>query len=240
MKTGPIGRRVWLLALALLGTGASAPESSLPPDYRPPDTRGLCPSLEEDYLLCSGDSWSGNCADFVAAAGRLGEIYRSELREHPGWITGLRTTIWWGCGEAHLVDLRSLLERIDTPQARAVLADEPYRSLAKPRPPAPPPAPDQELDCVTPSSQGERNACAARNLAQAKASHERALAACRERVAPALRQELLDAETHWEQLLPLECEGNAQTRDECLAQAYEERRQSLASMHPECAAPDPG
>jgi hypothetical protein len=237
---GRMRRATWLLMGILLGAQASGaePQSSPPPDYRPPDTRELCPALAEDYELCSGDTWSGNCADFVVAASRLGEIYRSELREHPGWSNQLQTTLWWGCGSADLRELRSLLERIDTPQARAVLAEEPYRSLREPRAPAPRPPPHQELDCVAPSTQAERDACAARNLARAEAEHERAFGACRERVAPALRQELVDAEASWKKLLPLECAGAAYTRDECLARAYEERTQSIASMHPECAAPD--
>lgn len=237
---GPMHRQSWLLAVILLGAGASpaAPETSLPPDYQPPNMQGLCPALAEDYELCSDDPWSGNCADFVAAAGRLGEIYRSEVRQHPGWASELEKTLWWGCGSAHLEELRSLLERIDTPRAREVLAEEPYRSLREPRAPAPRPPPHQELDCVAPSSEAERDACAARNLARAKGEHERAFGACRERVAPELRQELVDAEASWKKLLPLECSGAAYTRDECLARAYEERTQSLASMHPECNASD--
>lgn len=226
-----------LLAVILLEAGVAwaEPASSPPPDYRPPQTGELCPALAEDFELCSDDPWSGNCADFVTAAGRLGEIYRSELHEHPSWVSGLQTTIWWGCGSAHLGELGSLLERIDTPQARAVLVEEPYRSLRKPSAPAPRTPAHQELDCAAPSTPAERDACAARNLARAKARHERIYGACRERVAPALRQELVDAETSWEKLLPLECAGDAYTRDECLARAYDERARSLASMHPECA-----
>lgn len=230
-----------LLALVVVGAGSAwaASDSSPPPDYRPPDTEQLCPALPEDYELCSDDLWSGNCADFVVAAGRLGEIYRSELREHPGWILGLQTSIWWGCGEAHLAELRSLLERIDTPPARAVLAQEPYRSLEQPRRPAARPPAPQELDCVAPSTPAERDACAARNLDRARAEYERVFGACRGRVASPLRSELVDAESSWEKLLPLECTGPAYTRDECLAHAYEERTQSVVAMHPECAAAAP-
>lgn len=239
-------RRTWLLALILLGAQASPaePRSSPPPDtrapdYRAPDTQGLCPQLAQDYELCTSDPWSGNCAEFVTAAGRLGKIYRSELRAHPGWASDLQTTIWWGCGTAELPELRSLLERIGTPEARAVLAEEPYASLAEPRAPARPPLPPQELDCEAPSTPAERDGCAARNLAQAKAEHERAVATCRKRVAPELRQELVGAEASWEKLLPLECTGTGEMRDECLAQAYEERTRSISSLHPECAAAGP-
>jgi hypothetical protein len=231
-------RQAWLATLLLFGAALSrgaGSESSLPPDYRPPETQELCPALAEDFELCSDDLWSGNCADFVVAAGRLGEIYRSELRAHPGWIAGLQETIWWGCGTAPFTELRALLERIDTPQARAVLAQEPYRSLGQPRPPSREAAPPEEPDCVVPSTQAERDTCAARRLARAKQEHERFLAACREKVAPGLRQELMQAESGWEKEVGLECAGSGFVRDECLAQAYQERAQSIVSMHPECA-----
>lgn len=215
------------------------PEPQLAPDYRPPDTGDLCPAIEENYELCSDDTWSGNCPGFVTDAGRLGEIYRSELREHPGWGDALRTTIWWGCGSAKLEDLQSLLLRLDSPQARSVLAEEPYQSLGPPRVPArAAPPPNRELDCVAPSTEPERGACAAHNLSQAKAAHARAYANCSQKVAPALSGELVDAEESWVKLLPLECEGDAYTRDDCLARAYQERTQSIASQHPECAGHD--
>lgn len=235
---GSMRRHFWLLAMILLGVGASraAPESSPPPDFRPPDTQGICPALAEDYELCSDDPWSGNCADFVTAAARLGEIYRSELSEHPDWGSDLQTAIWWGCGSADLAGLRSLLERIDTPQARAVLAEEPYRGLREPRPPAPSPPSHQELDCGAPSTQAERDACAARKLARAKVEHEGAFDACSKKVAPALRKELVDGETSWRKQLPLECGGTSHMRDVCLARAYAQRTQWIVSMHPECAA----
>jgi hypothetical protein len=239
MTTRATRQQAWVVTLLLFGAWASraGSESSLPPDYRPPDTQALCPALAEDFELCSEDTWSGNCADFVVAAGRLGEIYRSELRAHPSWIAGLQDTIWWGCGTAPLAELGSLLERIDTPQARAVLAQEPYRSLGKPRSRPPEASAAEEQDCLAPSTQAQRDACAARRLARARAEHERVFAACRDRVAPALRPELVEAETGWEKDLVLECAGSGYVRDECLAQAYQERAQSIASMHPECAAP---
>jgi hypothetical protein len=73
-------------------------------------------------------------------------------------------------------------------------------------------------------------------LAGAKAQHERFFDACNKKLAPALRQELLEAETSWLKLLPLECGGAPPTRDACLARAYAERTQSIASRHTECAA----
>lgn len=235
----PMRVAICLLSAVLLGAQAWVPDDSAP-DFRPPDSRGVCPALAQDYEMCSADLWSGNCADLVTAAGRLGEIYRSELGEHPSWIDELRTTIWWGCGEAHFEELGALLARIDSPQARAVLAEEPYRSLRRPpepspAPPAPPPA--AAPDCEAPSTQAERDACAAAELDRARAEHGRVFAACQKRVAPALHQELIDAEKSWERELPLACPGSGQVRDECLANAYRERTQSIDSTHPECAGP---
>lgn len=231
-------RRGWLLAWIPLAASAAwaASDTSPPPDYRPPATQEICPALAEDFELCSEDAMSGNCADYVTAAGRLGEIYRSELRAHPGWIRGLQTTVWWGCGTARFEELTALLERIDTPAARAVLAQEPYRSLREPLPTAPEPPPAEEPDCTAPASAAERDQCAARELTRAQAIHAQVLDACRQRIAPGLRQELVGAEAGWERTLPLECEGTGAERDDCLAQAYRERARSIAAMHPECAA----
>jgi hypothetical protein len=236
MTTFRVRGRFELLALLLVCVQTAAADSP-PPDYRPPDTAGICPAIAEDYLICSGDSWSGNCADFVKAAGRLGEVYRSELSAHPGWIDDLQNTIWWGCGSARLGDLRALLERIDSAEARSVLGDEPYRSLVG-APPAPADrnAAHSEGNCSDSATESERNACATRRLQQAQAAHARDFDACVVRVAPALRPELVDAETSWKKMVPLECDGDTYLRDTCLARAYAERSQSIATIHPECAA----
>jgi hypothetical protein len=234
------GRLLLLLAAILLAPRSSPAQegSSPPPDYRAPETGDLCPRLAEDFELCAGDLLSGNCADFVGAAGRLGAIYRSELSRHPGWVTPLRTTVWWGCGSASLAEMGSLLGRIDTPEARAVLAEEPYRSLreeaAAARTPARMPPQPQEPDCLAPATPAERDACAAAELARSKAAHESAFAACRSKVIPALASELMEAEKAWQVTLSGECPGAAYTRDLCLAQAYRERTESIAAMHPEC------
>jgi len=233
-------RQSAVLVLILIAAPAWAEADALvPPDFHPPDVGDLCPAIEEDYEFCSVDIWSGNCPNFVTDARRLGGIYRSELREHPGWEAALRSTIWWGCGSAQLDDIRSALERLGTPQARAVLAEEPYRSLAQPAESAAAPPPHQERDCLGLSTQAERDACGARNLSEAKAEHARLYGACQQKVAPGLSGELIDAEASWEKLLPLECTGIGYSRDECLARAYEERAQSIASLHPECAESDP-
>jgi len=229
-------RQTALLAAIVTGPPAWAESrSSMPPDYRPPGTGDVCPAIEEDYEFCSVDTWSGNCPAFVRDARRLGEIYRSELRAHPDWKPDLQNSIWWGCGSAQLGDLRSVLERLDTPQARAALTVEPYRSLSAPPAPAAAPHPHRERDCLGLSTQSERDACGAGNLSHAKAVHERFFAACQQNVAPEMRAQLVDAEASWRKLLPLECTGTGYTRDECLARAYEERTQSIGSMHPECA-----
>jgi len=230
-----IARRA-LLALLALATSASAASPPIPPDFRPPDTGEICPALAEDYELCVADTWSGNCPGFVTDARRIGEVYRSELSQHPGWIDALQTVNWWGCGPAKLSDLRALLARLDTPEASAVLAQEPYRSLGERKAPAASAPPLEEADCVTPKTQAERGACAAQNLARAKAEHARVYGACSRMVAPGLADELVEAERNWEHLLALECEGDTYTRDECLAQAYDGRAKSIESLHPECVA----
>lgn len=230
--------------ILLAPLGSAAQEASSPaPDFRAPDTGDLCPGLAEDFELCAGDLLSDDCADFVAAADRLGGIYRAELGRHPGWVTPLRTTNWWGCGSASLTELGELLERIGSPQARATLAQEPYRSLpdeaAPARAPAPMPPAAEEPDCLSPATAADRDACAAFELAQARAEHESAFAACRQKVIPDLASELVDAEKAWQATLAGECPGEATyTRDTCLAQAYRQRTGSIAAMHPECR-PDP-
>lgn len=35
----------------------------------------IFPAIDEGFQLCASDLWSGNCAQFVAAAGRLAELY---------------------------------------------------------------------------------------------------------------------------------------------------------------------
>lgn len=230
-----------LLVLVRVGSaaGEADSEASIPPDYQPPGAQQLCGALTLDYELCDDDPQSGNCAGFVDAADRLGEIYRSELRAHPGWITDLRTTLWWGCGNANLEELRSLLARVDSAQAGAVLAQEPYRSLA-PAPAAAPvarPAAPEEPDCITGATPEARSACAARALAEAKAAHAAAYDACRQRVGPAFRETLASGEQSFERMLPLECTGVDFTRDECLANAYRERTRTMLSTHRECRSP---
>jgi len=237
IRAGADVARSALLALLVLGTPASAASPPpVPPDFRPPDTGEICPALEEDYELCVADTWSGNCPGFVTDAQRIGEVYRSELSQHPGWVTALQTINWWGCSPAQLGDLRALLVRLDTPEARAVLAQEPYRSLDKATAPAATAPPLERADCVKLETQTEREACAAQNLSRAKTEHASAYGACSRRVAPGLAEELIEAERNWEHLLAVECEGDPYTRDECLAQAYDERAKSIDSLHPECAA----
>jgi hypothetical protein len=58
----------------------------------------VCSAIEEDGMLCSADPMSGNCADFLAVADRLGALYPSELAKLPDSKEQLETTIWWGCG----------------------------------------------------------------------------------------------------------------------------------------------
>jgi hypothetical protein len=65
------------LVLALLtSSGGALAAQSVAPSASPPSTpQDICPAIDEGFQLCASDLWSGNCAQFVAAAGRLAELY---------------------------------------------------------------------------------------------------------------------------------------------------------------------
>ena len=130
--------RLACVAATLLWAANAGPAAAQegPP---PPSSIGVCPEIEEDGLLCSADLLSGNCADFVVAADRLGALYRSELAKLPDAQASLMTTTWWGCGPGTLGDITALLVRIGSPRALAVLQTQPYASLVVAA--SPPPAP---------------------------------------------------------------------------------------------------
>src|SRR4029450_13617169 len=63
---------------ALRGTAATpAVAAEHPP---PPPSSIVCPSIEEDGMLCASDSLGldGNCTHFIGASDRLGAVYRTE------------------------------------------------------------------------------------------------------------------------------------------------------------------
>ena len=95
-----------LLGLAL-GTAAVANDPL-------PATQGgsdICPRIEQNYVLCSGNLGSPSCTDLVDDVGALSQLYRGEIAKHPDWRKSLHTSIWWGCGDARLLDLRAARAR---------------------------------------------------------------------------------------------------------------------------------
>lgn len=235
------------LALAALVTSSTAlaAESETAPAGAGP-AQDVCPAIDEDFALCSSDSWSGNCAQFVAAAGRLAQLYQIQVAEDPQRASMLLSTNWWGCGEASLTQIRELLLRIGTPEARAVLQQEPFSRLARqgseqgPRPSAPPP----EVDCENEPTPDAQDACAARELASAEHAYRRVFEACTARVAEPLRSSFQEDEQAWQQELPTQCDAaafeygeprlQAFARSQCRASALRERTRGMLAAHPEC------
>lgn len=226
----------WLASgAALVASAASA--------QPPPSSSQVCPAIDEDYELCSGDPMSGNCPGFVAAAAALAELYASQLAEHPDWKESLDTTIWWGCGSANLAAIKTALAGVGTPRARALLESEPYRSVSQPRAPAFEPAGPTVVDCVN-LAPSERDACAARELAAAQAEYARTLQHCQQVVAPGLRSDFIAAERAWNASKGIECEGagdasqdpsvEGYARSTCAAQSTRQRTRSMLAAHPEC------
>lgn len=217
-------------------------------DPPPPSASTVCPAIEGDGLLCASDSLglSGNCTSFIAAADRLGALYRAELEKMPDSKDALLTTSWWGCGPASLFDVKRLLTRLGSAPALAVLGTEPYRSLpAVPRRPAP----TETLSCVDLQSPVDRNLCIGEKLEAVRELHQAAFARCKALVADALRDDLLESEASFErQLRPLCDTDTAEAgenawfrcfdRSQCLVQSYRERTSAMLALHPECAAED--
>ena len=198
-------------------------------------------------MLCASDSLGlvGNCTGFVAAADRLGALYRGELQKHPDSKQALLSTSWWGCGPPTLYDVKRLLVRLGSPPAVALLKTEPYRSLPEVPPFAPSP-PDATLSCIDLQNPVDRNLCAGVKLQAARADHQHAFDACKTRVASTLRDDLLDSEQAFESQMKALCDANsaeagasaqvrAFDRAECRTKAYKERTAAMFGMHPECA-----
>ena|GEM_PF-6867558 len=205
----------------------------------------VCPAIAEGFALCVNDLRSGNCAEFVQAADALAQLYQIQVAEAPDRAPMLLATNWWGCGNALLGDMKLLLLRLGSPGAQAVLQQEPFSRLPSPAPPAPSPPPARvEVDC---SNQPTPDACAARELAAAKAAYQAALGTCRTAVASPLRDAFDGSEQAWQQELPAQCDGagleydqprlQAFARSQCFASAYRERTRGMLLAHPECRAP---
>jgi hypothetical protein len=244
------GRALVASATLACVTAAVAFAQPLPP---PPDTSGVCPSLEEDGLLCSADLLSGDCDDFVGAADRLGALYRSQLAKLPDSEAALKATAWWGCGPDSFAGVRALLARIGSPRAQQVLSSEPYKSLAAPPPlsSAEPTAPPElQPDCENLEKPAERTACAGVWLETVRDEHRRALASCQPLVPPGLRDDFARDESSFEKALPGRCAAQAVgastpaesafLRSRCLATAIGERTEAMRQTYPDCAAGDRG
>jgi hypothetical protein len=239
-------------AAAIAAWIVQAAPGAAQPGPAPPDASGICPGIDEDGLLCSADPLSGNCADFVAAADRLGALYRSELAQLPGSEGSLLTTTWWGCGPGILADVTALLAQIGSPHAVAVLRTQPYATLAAQRPPPPPPsgaapsAPALPPDCNALSDPLQRNNCIGAQLQAARAENRSVLARCQPLVPEGMRDDFADSQATFQSLLPARCNAQAaefpekrdQTfiRSRCLVQALDDNTRGILTAHPECQA----
>jgi len=243
-----LGIAVILASLrALPGAPASA-QDNVPPV---PPASDVCPSIEDDGLLCTSDSLglSGNCTNFVAAADRLAALYAAQLQTDPTSRDTLLSTSWWGCGPSSLYDVKRLLARIGSPAALAVLKKQPYSSLPEVPPPPPPPPPTEPFTCLDLQNPVDRNLCAGAKLQSVRAYHDATFARCKTRVAGPLLDDLLDSEADFERQTRALCEADtsdagegakqrAYDRAQCLVRAYQERTNTMITLHPECAPDD--
>jgi len=226
----------------------AGPPAAAQDEPPPPPSSSVCPSVEDDGLLCTSDSlgMSGNCGSFVVAADRLGGLYRAELQKLPDSKEALLSTSWWGCGPSNLYDVKRLLVRLGSAPALAVLKTEPYRSLPEVPPPPPPPSPTGPFTCIDLQDPVERNLCAGAQLQSARAYHQAAFAQCKASVAGPLLDDLLNSESDFENQRRVLCDADtseaaegaklrAFDRARCLVQAYQERTQAMLALHPECA-----
>jgi len=232
--------------LALVASGAGLAAES-PATSASGPSQDVCPAIAEGFELCASDLLSGNCEQFIAAAGRLAELYQIQVDETPDRVPRLLSTNWWGCGDATLTDMKELLLRIGTPVAQAVLRQEPFARLALPsaeRAPQAPPPKTVGPDCAIEETPEARDACAAAELASAREGYQRAVASCSARVAPLLRGQLEGSEKAWQEMLPAQCDAaaleyedpglQAFARSQCLASSMRERTRGLLAAHPEC------
>jgi len=227
MRTG------FVVACTILGVGLVSAVAASDDSYvdTPPPTSAVCPAIEEDFDLCSDDLLSGNCRDFVEAARALGRLYRFNAQREPDRENELRTTVWWECGTRNLGEIAALLARVGSPEARSVLQSEPYRSLSEPgftAVPSPgPPAPPVECDALT--SDSDRDACEARELAALKKRHEQLFEACRNLLPGSLQDELAGQERAWRMRLEAECDD-----PECLSSSIRHRDDEIQQAFPQC------
>jgi hypothetical protein len=220
----------------LLGLLFAPPAAYAKDDFEDPGPMpgAVCPAVAEDYLICRDNPWSGNCGDFVHAAHELGRLYRFTVLREPDTADKLKATLWWGCGTAKFMDLRALLEKIGTPEAQSVLAEEPYRSLPAPGKKPASPAPDARLDCDGLKDDAAYVACEKKALAAADARHQDVVSQCAAKLPPMVRDQLEASEAAWRTTLGVECpEGDSGTP--CRLDAIRERTDAIVSEHSDCA-----
>lgn len=207
----------------------------------PPPEESICPAIDENYGLCADDVWSGNCRDFVTAARFLGQAYRYTVEREPDQAASLKTRIWWGCGSQSLSEIAQLLVRIGTSDARAVLQEEPYRSLngISPTPGAPISAATSasqvtDIDCESPLTDADRDVCQARELEIMQARHQRLYSGCMTQLEGAALTQLEQGERNWRTRLAAEC-----TDSPCKTQSTQNRDAEIEELFPQCGAPVP-
>ena len=234
-----------VVALSWVAIGAPAAAQNEPP---PPPEAIVCPAIEEDGLLCASDSlgMDGNCTSFVAAADRLGALYRAELQKMPGEKDSLLTTSWWGCGPSSLYDVKRLLVRLGSEPAKVVLTTQPYVSLPAVPPPPPPPPATEPLSCIDLSSPVDRNLCVGVKLQSVRAYYQDAFARCKSAVTPGpLLDQLVAADKEFAAERGPLCDADTEEagesakfksfdRSECLVTAYQQRTTAMFNLHPEC------
>ncbi len=245
--------RFWFgVAATAAWLGAAVVPAAAQDEPPPPPEDIVCPSIEEDGLLCGSDPlrMTGNCTSFVAAADRLGALYRTELQKLPESKDSLLTTSWWGCGPPSLYDVKKLLASLGSESAAAVLATQPYPSLPALPPPPPPPPPDVPLSCIGLQSPVDRVLCVGAKLQAVRSYHEQAFARCKSVVTPGpMLEQLETAESSFEREAPALCAADTEEAGEsakfqafdrasCLVNAYQRRTKSMFDLHPECRPGD--
>ena len=241
------GVLAWAFLLGLaMGTVARAND----PLPGVPGGSDLCPGIEQNYVLCSGNLGSASCNNLVDDVTRLVDLYRGEIDAHPDWRESLHASIWWGCGDAHLTELRSLLTKLDSPATKALLKNPPFSQLDDTPGPSdlapPPPRSIQGTmeQCPALPLPPPQSPCANQILRRVRAEHETHLTECREKISGFLREQLDASETAWQRNTEIECgaEGaslpTASQRGlvhaRCWARDTAERTRSMLAAHPEC------
>ena len=248
-RRGDFARRYAASAILIgLAVGTAALANDPLPGV--PGGSDLCPRIEQNYVLCSDNLGSPSCTDLVDDVAKLAKLYRSEINAHPNWRESLHTGIWWGCGDAHLTDLRSLLVKLDSPATKALLKTPPFSQLDETTAPSdlapPPPRSTQGTmeQCQSLPLPPQQSHCANQILLRVRTEHETHLTECRDKITGFLREQLDASEAAWQRNTEIECgaEGSSLptasqrglVRARCWARDTAERTRSMLAAHPEC------